>query len=329
MLLFSLCLLLLPAAARAQSPVVVAWETDPPPAGGWTVGDLVPLRLRVTYPDGLEVILPELPGQWGTFEVREQELLEATPNDDGTLSAVRRIVVTLWSPGEHATPPFSIRYRDAGGELHEVAVAPLPITIGSVLPTPDGGAGGDVEKRDLKPQAVLPRPPWWPWALGGLLGAALVLVAARWALRRLRRRAQAGATEVIPVLDPRPPEAIAYEELERIAALDLPAQAEFKRHYTLVADCVRTFVEGVYHVPALDRTTGELLSALRRVRQAATATGLLRELLEEADFVKFARFRPGVEQARAAVPMARRFVDAATPTTEEINHGDTEDTEGC
>lgn len=303
----TILLFLLPAYAWTQTgdePVVAVWETDAPPEGGWTVGDVIPMRLRVTYPAGLSLTLPELPEKWAAFEVREQRVLEPT-TDDGATTAVCEARVTLWVPGEHETPPLTVRYRDANDGFHEVAVQPLSISIASVL-TED-----DLEKRDLKPQASLPRPPLWPWLLGGALAAAVLLVGARWLWQRRRRRTATEMAAIEPV-DDRLPEEIAYDELERIASLDLPAHGELKRHYTLVTDCVRTYIEGITQVPAMDRTTSELMAALRRA-PIRDAIPVLRSLLEEADLVKFAKLQPSVMSARNAVAQARHLVDVTKP----------------
>jgi hypothetical protein len=140
----------------------------------------------------------------------------------------------------------------------------------------------------------------------------LLFLAIQRLLPRLRQRRSAGLEDVEPV-DDRFPEEIAYEELERVAALDLPAQGEFKRHYTLVTDCVRNYLEGIYRIPAIDRTTGELMLALRKARLGGEMLPSLRALLEEADLVKFAKLRPSIERARDAVVQARRLVDITKP----------------
>ncbi|MCP4542336.1 MAG: hypothetical protein GY832_34880 [Chloroflexi bacterium] len=311
-------ILLLACPSQAQEPVVVFWETDPPPDGNWTVGDPIPLRLRATYPADWKVTLPELstgstlPAQWGPVEVREQTLLDPIVQDNGAAVVVREATVILWSPGEHETPPFAIHYRDAGGELGEVFVRPLSINIASVLPESDGDQKASIEKHDLKPQASLPRPPVWPWLLLGIFVAALLYYAAERLLPRLRRRKEAELEALEPV-DDRPPEIIAYEELDRITTLDLPAQNEFKRHYTLVTDCVRAYIEGVYQIPAMDRTTGELTNALRSARITGEPVSLIRPLLEKADLVKFAKLKPSVKQADTTVTQARYLVDITKP----------------
>jgi len=315
LLVLTACLLLTLAVVQseAQEPVLVFWETGPPPEGGWTVGDPIPLRLRASYRAGFEVVLPELPAQWGPFEVREQALLDPVAQENGDFIVVREATVVLWSPGEHETLPFAVGYRMDGGEPGQVRVPPITITVASVLPEGEGGQDGSVEKHDLKPQVSLPEPPVWPWLLLSMLAAALLSQGVRWLINRLQRTKSAEPGVQVEEKDERFPEEIAYDELDRITTLDLPAQGEFKRHYTLVTDCARVYVEGIYHVPAMDRTTAELLAAMRSERITGEPLSLLRPLLEDADLVKFAKLEPSVKQARAAIVQARQMVDVTKP----------------
>jgi hypothetical protein len=306
--------LLLPVPAWAQAAVTAEWEADAPPESGWTVGDPIPLRLRVTHPDGIQVALPELPEQWGAFEVREQRLLEPV-QDGSSLVTVRELSAVAWAPGEYETPPTTIQYQDSSGQAGEIAVQAISITVASVL------AEGEQDKRDLKPQAELARPPIWPWLLGGVLAAALLAYLAWRGWRWWQRKRRAGAGQESQAVDSRPPEEIAYETLDRIAALDLPAQAEFKQHYTLVSDCLRLYLEGIYPISALDRTTTELVTALRQTRIDSQAITALRQLLDEADLVKFAKLCPPLPQARAAVDHARTIVDVTRPQRSVTNEG--------
>jgi hypothetical protein len=105
--------------------------------------------------------------------------------------------------------------------------------------------------------------------------------------------------------------------LERLAALNLPVLGELKRHYTLLADCVRIYIERRYAIRALDRTTQEVMSAFRDAGVDDGHAELLCALLAEADLVKFARFHPSSEQARRALAQARHAVDATRLTRVE------------
>jgi hypothetical protein len=302
LLLAGLFFALFPSLRAQMNEVRVVWDIGDAPVNGWTVGDAIPLRLTATYPDEASVTLPELPQNWGTFEVREQSLLQPVDNQDGTQSVAREAKVTLWAPGDHQTPRLAVHYRDADQKLHEIAVPPILVTVVSVLQE------GDTEKRDLKPQVSLPRPPIWPWILGGLL-LVLVLGIVSWVLLTRWQRRAPPTNAQLPSADRRPPHVIAYGELARIASLNLPSRGKVKYHYTLVADCMRTYVEGRYHIPAMDQTTEELVSAFRAVRVERTHSALFRELLTEADLVKFAKLRPPNDRVDAVLARAEHIVD--------------------
>jgi hypothetical protein len=68
-------------------------------------------------------------------------------------------------------------------------------------------------------------------------------------------------------------------------------------------------VQGRHHIPALDRTTHELVSAMRQSRINRAHVDLLHDLLTQADLVKFAKSRPAMAQARATTTQARHIVE--------------------
>jgi hypothetical protein len=300
-----------PPVIQSEPPVIVEteWHVSPPPEGGWTVGDQIPLSLSVTYPPQVEIALPQLPRQWGAFEVLAQETTPPEESASDIRTAALRATVTLWQPGTYQTPPLTLRYQEAG-EIYTTMAPSLAITITSVL------EGGETEKRDLKPQASLPRPPRWPWFLGGIL---LTLLISSVAVILWRRRQRSPLPSATPAVETRSPAELAYAELERIAELDLVAQEAFKLHYTLIADCIRTYVQGRYGIPALDRTTYELLTAMRQAPSDSPDAidpghiSLFHDLLTEADAVKFAKLRPPIQQAWEALSRARHIVDVTRP----------------
>lgn len=304
--------LLLPVFAQARnSTVEFVVESAPEPL---TVGDRVTLRLAVTHPADVEVPLPSLGQEWGPFEVLDQSAPERVDHDDGTATTSKDFVVTLFAPGEYQTPPLTITQRLRDGTLADLAAPSIRLEVSSVLTE-------DLALRDLKPQASLPVPPLWPWLLGGLwlvgLLATVLAGASFWAYRRWFRRPAPGVAAPLFV-DPRPPEVIARAELDRIEALDLPARNRIKEHYSLVADCLRRYIEGRYGLPALERTTGELRQAFRGAATPAPRqrVNAFLDLFTESDLVKFARYIPPREAISRLIPGARRIIDETTPPPE-------------
>lgn len=281
----------LPAAANVTALLAA-------PAGAFTVGDPVELTLRVTHPAGTQVILPRLEQTWGDFEVRDQQPPQTTANDDGTLTTEQTIVATLFATGDFTTPPLTLTVSDAAGQLSQAVAAPATLSIGSVL------AEGDSELRDIKPQAELEIPAAIPYpaliaaAAAAMLAALGFVLWRRWANQK-------------PV-DNRTPDQVAYDELARIAAMQLPAAGRFNEHYALTADCVRNYLERQFGIPASDRTTLEITTSLRTATIAPAQAQSLVTMLAECDLVKFARLAPGQAAATDLLEEARRFVMLTT-----------------
>ncbi len=273
-----------------------------------TVGDQIRLRLEVKHPDETTVLLPQVEPEWELFEVVDQTPPETVQNDDGTATTGKEIVVTLFEPGQYHTPRIVVTHRKSDGTLEELAAPVISLKITTVLTD-------DTELRDIKPQAELPEAPLWPWLVGGvlltLLLTGLLVGASLWVYHRWRT--QPVPLDVpLPVIDTRPPEVIAHAELDRIEALDLPAHNQIKEHYSLVANCLRFYIEGRYGLPALEQTTGELRAAFRRSTVPMKNVAAFMSILSESDFVKFARYQPQAEEVHSLIDRARTVVDATT-----------------
>lgn len=265
------------------------------PAGQPTVGDEIALQLEVIHPADSQVILPTLGPLWGDFEMRQQGPLTTSANADGTLTSRQEIDVALFAPGIFQTPPLTIVVSDLAGNLSQASAAPVELTVKSVL------ADGDETLADIKPQASLPLPPTWPLVVTAAGFSVLIVGSAVWLWRRWRQHS---------IFDRRPAPQVALDELERIASLRLPQQAEFKQHYGLVTACLRRFLQHSLNMPALDRTTAELHAALHGAPLTPELLQRTVNLFRESDLVKFADVTPGPDAAQALVSEAQTLVMA-------------------
>ena len=144
-----------------------------------------------------------------------------------------------------------------------------------------------------------------PWLSGAF--AVLLLGALGWGLYGRRG----------PAIDTRSPLQRALDELDEIDARGYPATGNYTRHYALMTDTLRRYVELTYGVPALDMTTRELKYALMRTSISPAYRDELVGLLANADLVKFARLTPTPEAAHDVTTDAR---DAAPPSGEGSGH---------
>jgi len=295
-------LLMVAARARADAPVHATLTAD---RAELTVGDPVQITLEVTHPDDYQVIIPPLDPQWGAFEVRNQSQATTADNQDGTETTRQQIEVTAFNLGDLETPGLPLTVSDGAGQITEVLVAPISL---SVIPTL---AEDDNELRDIKPQAALEVPATWPWLVAGLLVALVVGAGGYWVYRRRR-----GQPLFAPSRDNRPPWQVALDELTRIEGLGLVEQRRLKEHYTLVTDALRAYLEKQFNLCVFEHTTSEIKPVLGQSDLAPEHTRRLLELFTESDLVKFAKLTPDDGTAQQLVVEARQLVEMTRPPLE-------------
>ena len=81
----------------------------------------------------------------------------------------------------------------------------------------------------------------------------------------------------------------------------------------MVADAIRRYLEGEHQLPALDRTTEEVSSALADTDIMVDGSQEVVQFLSDCDLVKFTKLRPEVEEARRSTAEGRRVVELLRP----------------
>jgi hypothetical protein len=293
LLIITLIYLVIPVGAKAESEVSAMLSAD---LGEFTVGDPVPMTLAVTHPAGHQVILPQLEANWGDFTIHSQSAGTTESNPDGTETTSQEIDARLFAPGTFTTMPLSVTVSDSSGQLREIVVDPVSVTIASVL------VEGDSELRDIKPQAALPYSNILPWVIGFALLVLVITGAYFWHRRRQAKLA-------LVLVDNRLPHEVALDELERVESLNLPRAKRFKEHYTLISDCIRIYMEKTFKFPVRERTTREIKNGLKRSPISHGLANQFVSFLDESDLVKFSKFTPDAESAQQLLAEARTIVE--------------------
>lgn len=138
-----------------------------------------------------------------------------------------------------------------------------------------------------------------PWLFGVVLGALLVV--ALLLRKRTRRRTALSA------------EQWAKHELARIASLDLGAKGKANRHYLLVSNVLRGYIEKRFNIPARRQTTREFLEGvLHEPRIPAEHWKTLEQLLSLCDLGKFAGAQPSPEQCQTLAAGVVAFIESVS-----------------
>ena len=82
-----------------------------------------------------------------------------------------------------------------------------------------------------------------------------------------------------------------------------------KTYYTELTDIVREYLEGQFHIDAVEMTTDEIKAAVSSINIGERVSSKLFDVLGTADFVKFAKATPTKEQNEKSFSDINNFVE--------------------
>ncbi len=269
------------------------------------IGDSITYSVAVEYDSTLALAAASPEAILTDFEIRsrrsDQRLLAG-----GRRSVTEEMVLTCWASGDYeiSTRPYVLASAD--GHRDTLTTAAIPIEVVSTLPDD----ARDIQ--DIKGPAVIPKkiPVWW--SVGASAALILAVVVLIWWIGRRRRR-----PVVIEVRPPRPAHEVAFEALEELRRQNLPGSGQTKAYYIALSETVRRYLGARFAVPAMDRTTAELLPLLRQVECGRESVGEIRRILDVSDNAKFARWEGTLGDAGKHMDGAYSVVDGTKVTSGE------------
>ena len=121
-----------------------------------------------------------------------------------------------------------------------------------------------------------------------------------------------------------PAHVVALQKLEQIKVEKLWQSGQIKQFYTQLTDVIREYLEGAYHINALELTTDEIVALVKKNKDLDEIRNVLKEMLELSDLVKFAKFSPLENENEASVINAFMIVEKTTKQPEVEDKKETE-----
>lgn len=283
-------------AADVDPPVSISLHIG---ADSVSIGDRVPLLLSITHPDSMR-FLP-LEGGRSTVDVH---LLGGEKKEGEAREGVVKDTLLGWvvpfKTGMVTIPPIRVFYETTSGLRGSVDSDSSSVYVRSILPE---------NAQDIRPlkQNISAPSDVASYVLLTLFACILIVIVVL-AVRLSRRR-----RKKLPVSEPRipsrPAHEIAFQELEKIASLNLLSQGRFKEYYTLISETLRRYIGNRFGFETLDLTTVELVMEMSERDVATSAAADFRSFLERSDLVKFSKFVPPYDEMESAIEVVRRLVE--------------------
>lgn len=187
--------------------------------------------------------------------------------------------------------------------------------------TPDAEVDSMTTVHDMMPAVVAPRHFWdwvpdaiadWWWLY--LLGIAAIVGA--WFGWRIYRRG--GLKSLVKhASKPVPPYEMAISQLEVLRNRKLCEKGMEKEFYTELTEILRQYLDGRFGINAMEMTTTQIKAAVKANSTTRDMSSQMSQILEMADFVKFAKMRPMPEDNVRTFNHALSFVENTKPAPAE------------
>ena len=277
------------------------------------IGDQVQLHVYAEHSPGEQIQSADYSG---LEQIPELEILKISPWDtlpSGEQFLLRQnLTLTSFDSGYYLIPPIPIHYLRQNGAEGTVNTNDLAISVETVfLP------GDSLQLAPIKPiiEEPLKFSDFLPY-LGIGLGVAAGILVALFLMRRKPKKEIVEAPLII-----RPPHEIALDKLATLKAKKLWQQGKVKEYHSELTYIIREYLEARFRTPALESTTSEIMQSLGRNAMDEDLFNRLRELLQVADLVKFAKAQPSPDIHDRALAEAERFIEQTKekpPAAEEL-----------
>ena len=252
------------------------------------LGDSITLFCTVTGSDDVVIGEPELLDEPVYFDI-ERIKQESTPAGVSPPQNHYTYLLYVFSPDTLRVGPFIAPYTTAEGDTLLAVSNRITVLI-----------SGLVDNVQVPPQPnrnplkiVAQGFPLWLIILLVIIIAVMIIII----VILIRRK----KTTQEPIMDESIDE---LGEFERIRKLRLYESGQIKDLYILVSFALRGFIHRNMEFDALFETTGEIIKNLQRTYDDEILIGTIREILDESDKVKFAKYLPPDESAATLIDRA-------------------------
>jgi hypothetical protein len=272
----------------------------------YLIGDWIPVDLFVSATSNNKVVFPNLKDTISeTIEVANFTPVD-TIKKSGQYEYHQLVNLIVFDTGQIQLPRFQFLVNN-NGKLDTILSEPILVHV--------AGVKIDTTKdiKDIKEPLKIPLTfkEIAPYLIGALVLAILAGIITWFILERKKKKKPVDEKFLLP------PHVWALKELDKLNQKKLWQSGEVKSYYSELTDIARTYIELRYKIPAMEKTTDELLSSMHKGMLKQSLKKELNEVLVLSDFVKFAKAQPDFIENENSLKIIKDFIDKTKLIEEE------------
>ena len=258
------------------------------------IGQPIQLMLEATVPGNAPLAWPGL-DSLPHFEWVEKGKVDSVIHPDGRYYR-QYLTITSFDSGSWAIP--ALPFLSGNTTVRSDSVR-IEVGYTKIDPKQD--------YHDIKDIIDIPNPfaRWIGWIVAAVTLGSLALVI--WLIRKKKLLKVFRPSVPVPRLSPYEE---AIQELEKVERQRLAENGSVKVLYTRLNDILRQFVLRKLDLASLSETNEELIGQLRQQPITPDQFAALAETLRVSDFVKFAKYQPGIADNEQNIRVIRSSVEA-------------------
>lgn len=269
------------------------------------IGDRLGVTISAIYPKQANLIFPQVQSYWNNknLEVFQVSNPEKKIDKDGEEMLVQQIQLIFWDTGKYILGPLPFYDSKNGTDTIYTNSAFVNVYY------PDGVTGDSTYMAPNK--AILDEDLYFSDYLYNyryvfyVLGILLLIALAVYLYMRYRKDADARKARLTP-------EAIANKSLDELLALDLTGSGKYQQFHDGISLILRTYLAARFSLKTLESTTVEILIQIKDDALNTVLKNNLKEVLETADLVKYAKASPLAAANQFAVDHIRNLTAFVT-----------------
>lgn len=275
-------------------------------------GEQISIKLEVVQDkdEKLELLIPqpELTAGIEVIKVTDGDTLDIK-ND--RIQINREIIITSFDSGFYSIPPIKSFIDKDTFFTESLSLKVVPIQISEE----------ELDLKDIKevwsPRFVLfDFIPFYVWII--LLALICIGIGVYLFLKYYKKHPKQKEEIIVKI----PPHEKALDELNKLNEDKLWQEGQLKLYYTRLTDILREYLDSRFSINAMEMTSTEILTSLRSNKETKLVEKNMKQILEVADFVKFAKMSPLPEDNESAMRNAINFVELTIPQPEEVEESE-------